>query len=73
MVQEIITWTPSPSDQNWREINKTRTIYLAYDCELIPLKITDIRKEIISYCREHNAAYSIYPPNTFSGINDTNE
>ena len=53
----------------WEEINKTKEIYLAYDCELMPMLITDNIWTIQNFCYDNNVSYSIYPIGTYTRIN----
>jgi len=64
-VVEFTTWQKSESAKFWENENKTKIIYLAYDCELMPMKITSNLAEVKKYCKENNVVFSEYPVGTY--------
>jgi len=56
----------------YQEINKTKILYLAYDCELMPMLITTSLKQIKNYCKRENVNFSEYPIGTYTHEDPTN-
>lgn len=59
-----------PTPCKYNAINKTRPVYVCYDCELETKLTTDNKRQAIQYCKENNCKYSEYPTGTYEHFID---